>query len=304
MSGLATRVLGRTGAAVTTLGFGAMELRGERHRNSRPLSAGQADRVLNAVLDAGITMIDTSIDYGASEEAIGRAVSHRRDEFFLASKCGCLLDQPAEALPDRAPGPWPHDFSYDNVSAGVRQSLRRLRTDHLDLVQFHISPSRDVIEREGGLDALRELQQQGHVRFIGSSSTLPNIEDHVEMGVFDAFQVPYSLLDRSHEGIITTAADAGAGIIIRGGVARGEPGAGRGRTEVWERWAAAGLDDLLDGDTRTEFVLRYTLSLPAMTTTIVGTADIEHLRSNAAAAGRGPLPPDVVAEATRRVSVV
>jgi aryl-alcohol dehydrogenase-like predicted oxidoreductase len=304
MSGLATRTLGRTGVEVTTLGFGAMELRGERHRNPRPLDPGQADLVLNTVLDAGITMIDTSIDYGASEEAIGAAIAHRRDEYFLASKCGCLLDQPVESDPNRAPGPWPHDFSYDNVLAGVRQSLRRLRTDHLDLVQFHISPSRHDMEADGGLDALRELQQQGHVRFIGSSSTLPNMTDHVAMGVFDAFQVPYSLLEREHEEVIAAAAGSGAGIIIRGGVARGEPGQGRGRAEAWARWTAAGLDDLCDGDTPTEFVLRYTLSTPSMTTTIVGTSNVEHLRANLAAAARGPLPPDVVAEATRRVSAV
>ena len=132
-----------------------------------------------------------------------------------------------------APARRPHDYSYANVRDGVLQSLRRLRTDHLDLVQFHLSPSREVMEADGGIDALRQLQQEGHVRFIGSSSTLPHLPDHIAMGVFDAFQVPYSLLDRSHEDAIASAADAGAGVIIRGGVARGQPGDGRGKAEVW-----------------------------------------------------------------------
>ncbi len=88
MAPLEKRTLGRTGVDVTVLGFGAMELRGERHRNPRPLKEGQADRVLNAVLDAGVNFIDTSIDYGASESYIGNAISHRRDEYILASKSG------------------------------------------------------------------------------------------------------------------------------------------------------------------------------------------------------------------------
>ena len=122
------------------------------------------------------------------------------------------------------------------------------------------------------------------------------------MGVFDAFQLPYSALARQHDPVIDAAAAVGAGVIIRGGVARGQPGDGRGKAEVWERWAAAGLDDLLDGDTPTQFVLRYTLSLSSMSTTIVGTADVEDLRANLAAVARGPLTADVVEEATRRVS--
>jgi aryl-alcohol dehydrogenase-like predicted oxidoreductase len=297
---LPTRSLGRTGVEVTALGYGAMELRGERHRNARPLEPGQAARVLNAVLDSGITMIDTSLDYGASEDEIGDAIGHRRDEYFLASKCGCPVDRELDLIP----GHWPHVFTRDNVRDGVHESLRRLKTDHLDLVQFHQSPTREVMETEGGLEALQELQAEGKLRFIGSSSTLPNMEDHVDMGVFDAFQVPWSLLDRSHENVIRRAASAGAGIIIRGGVARGEPGEGRGRSEVWQRWRDANLDELLDGDDPTQFVLRYTLTFPDMSTTIVGTSNVAHLQRNLEAVARGPLPDDVFAEASRRVEAL
>ena len=73
---LPTRTLGRTGLEVTRLGFGAMELRDTPR--SRPVSGEQAERVLNSVLDAGINFIDTSPDYGASEDRIGRYISHRR----------------------------------------------------------------------------------------------------------------------------------------------------------------------------------------------------------------------------------
>src|ERR1700689_883674 len=93
-----TRPLGRSGANVTILGYGAMELRG-RPRGPA-IEDAEAGKLLNAVLDGGINLIDTSIDYGRSEELIGRYVAHRRDETFLASKCGGLLgDPPPEAKP-------------------------------------------------------------------------------------------------------------------------------------------------------------------------------------------------------------
>ena len=86
-----------------------------------------------------------------------------------------------------------------------------MRTDHLDLVQFHISPSRDTLEENGAVDALIELRDEGKTRFIGMSGTLPNLVDHIDMGVFDAFQIPYSALERDHEDAIHDAAVAGLG---------------------------------------------------------------------------------------------
>src|ERR1700749_829995 len=142
-----TRALGRTGADVTILGYGAMALRGvPRGPEIRDEDAG---RLLNAVLDGGINLIDTSPDYGRSEELIGTYVGHRRDEFFLASKCGCLIELPADAVP-----PYPHDYSPGNVRAAVEQSLRRLRTDHLDLVQVHMSPSKVILEENRTAETL------------------------------------------------------------------------------------------------------------------------------------------------------
>ena len=73
---------------MTILGYGAMELRGDPRGPA--IDDEAAGALLNAVLDEGINLIDTSIDYGRSEELIGRHVGHRRDEYFLASKCGCL----------------------------------------------------------------------------------------------------------------------------------------------------------------------------------------------------------------------
>src|SRR6266542_6521314 len=106
---LPMRQLGRTGLQVTTLGYGAMEI---RNRAERPSTDAEAERVLNAVLDAGINYIDTSIDYGESEERIGRYLASRRSEYYLASKCGCPV---GEVGGTRAP----HVFTAENVIAGV-----------------------------------------------------------------------------------------------------------------------------------------------------------------------------------------
>jgi aryl-alcohol dehydrogenase-like predicted oxidoreductase len=281
---LPTRTLGRTGLQVTQLGYGAMELRGSPR--GRPIDDAQAEAVLKAVLSSGINYIDTSIDYGLSEERIGRFIGGRRPEYFLASKCGCAV---VPKPPANASGPQPHVFTRENVIAGVEQSLRRLQTDYLDVVQFHASPTAATLEDHGALEALLELQRQGKVRFIGMSGTLPNLPEQIDMGVFDVFQIPYSAVQSEHEALISRAAAAGAGTVIRGGAAKGtaEPD---------------GVEDLLEGASATEFILRLTLSHPDLHTTIVGTANVDHLQANLAAARKGPLPADVVAEAKRRLA--
>ncbi len=302
---IATRKLGRTGADVTILGYGAMELRGQPRGPA--IADEDAGRVLNAVLDAGITLIDTSVDYGRSEELIGRYVGHRRDEYFLASKCGCPLQ-----APPGAPPPYPHDYSPANVRADVEQSLRRLGTDRLDLVQVHMSPSRAQLEADDTVTTLQDLRDAGKVRFIGMSGTLPNLPDHIDMGVFDVFQIPYSAIQREHEDLITAAAAAGAGTLIRGGVARGAPAAdkawqqgpiGLPPGEGQRRWEHSELDGALNGMSRMEFMLRFTVSHPGLSTTIVGTANVDHLLANVAAAEKGPLPMDVYAQAKERLAL-
>ena len=168
---------------------------------------------LNAVLDVGINYIDVAVDYGEAEEHIGRCLSSRRQEFFLASKCGCPLDvtqfAPSERTRFGVPLPRLHDYSRKNIMDAVHQSLRRMQTDYLDIVQFHFSPAREVLEHEGAIETLYDLQRAGKVRFLGCSSILPNLTDHIAMGVFDVFQIPYSALQPEHEAAIAEAARAG-----------------------------------------------------------------------------------------------
>jgi aryl-alcohol dehydrogenase-like predicted oxidoreductase len=298
MADLLKRELGRTGMQATMLGYGAMELRGAPR--GRDVTEGQAETILHAVLDAGINYIDTSIDYGLSEERIGRYLSGRRSDYYLASKCGCLVGASPAPRGQRNP----HVFRRDNIIEGVEQSLSRMKTDYLDLVQFHASPSKQTLEEHGALEALQELQQAGKVRFIGMSSTLPNLLEHVAMGVFDVFQIPYSAVEREHESVISSASQAGAGIVIRGGAAKGAPSEGQHGGVQWQRWQQVEFDDLLEDMTSMSFILRFTFSHPDMDTNIVGTINPAHLQDNIDALLEGPLPADVYTEAKRRLAEV
>ncbi len=246
-----------------------MELRGPNGPWPRPFDDATTSRLLNLVIESGVNLIDTAPDYGLSESLIGKHISHRRDEFYLASKCGCTIS------PDGAPLEGDgHEFDRPNLRAAVEQSLRRMNTDHIDLIQFHHSPSREVLDANDSVAELVALRDEGKVHFIGMSATLPNCYDHLEMNVFDAIQVPYEI-----------------------------PGGWR---EMWlknrDRFEAAGLADLMDSGTRTEFMIRYILSKPVVDSTILGTVSPEHMADNIAAARKGPLPEDVYTEAQRRLA--
>lgn len=293
---LTQKTLGRTGLSVTQLGYGAMEVRGSRIWGGRPVTEEQADAILNAVLDAGINFIDTSNDYGRSEEFIGKYISQRRDEFYIATKCGCTVVRRDEITDDT-----PHVWTRENLFRGLHESLERMKTDYVDVMQLH-NPSVEQVEQGDLVSVLQEMKQQGKVRWIGCSSTLPHITTYIAQGVFDVFQIPYSALERQHESVISNAAKAGAGIIDRGGVARGEPGEGLGGEDRWKKFDAANLDELReDGESRTAFLLRFLLSHPDIHTTIVGTLIPAHLQENIAIAAKGALAPDVYAEAKRRL---
>ena len=307
---LPTAVLGRTGLEITKLGYGS----GGRKQYPSDEHWGT---LLNGVLDAGINFIDTANDYGIgqasapAEEQIGRHLETRRSEYYLATKCGCL--------PEGG-----HLWTKENLFRGLHESLQRLRTDYVDLMQLHNAPA-DQCRTEGLVEALQEMKQQGKVRWIGASTTFPEIREYLEWDVFDAFQIPYSALEPVHDEWITRSGQASIGVIVRGGVAQGESEASpqaieaereqedqaqklawyqvaRGGAAKWARFHEAKLDDLLDpGESRTSFVLRYTLTHPHVHSNIVGTSSLKHLEENVQAMLRGPLPDDVYTEARRRL---
>lgn len=128
---LSTVTLGRTGREVTRLGFGAMEIRGQS--KGRAASDEQAEKILNAVLDAGISFIDTARSYGHSEGHIGRHISDRRSEYFLATKGGRYGDD---------------DWTQEHLFHCMDESLLRMQVDYVDTLQLH-SPTVAEVERGG-----------------------------------------------------------------------------------------------------------------------------------------------------------
>lgn len=286
---LPTRVLGRTQLQVTQLGFGAMELREVREEATEQ----RAEAVLNAVLDAGINFIDTAPDYGLSEVRIGRYISHRRDEYLLATKCGCNVGPEGVRYEPR------HIWTAEQLRKNMEESLQCMKTDHVDLLQLHNATVEDV-EHGGLVEILQELRQSGKTRFLGVSTDGFDLLQFARMGVFDTFQIPYSALDRRFEDMMREAAELGAGIIIRAGVAKGH----RGGAERQDKWDRARLEELCEGMNRHEFVLRYTLTNPDCHTTIAGTIDPDHLAANVSAASAGPLPAATYQQARQRLAQI
>jgi aryl-alcohol dehydrogenase-like predicted oxidoreductase len=155
------------------------------------------------------------------------------------------------------------------------------------------------------IELLMQFRDRGAIRFLGVSSSLPQLPGLIDLGVFDTFQIPYSCLAPGHHDWITKAAETGAGIIVRGGIAHGGPDAAIQRPALNDVWTRAKLDEVLpQGMKRAELILRYTLSHPHCHTTIVGTCDPEHLNENLASAAKGPLPTDLYEEVASRVAAL
>jgi aryl-alcohol dehydrogenase-like predicted oxidoreductase len=303
-SGLPVRTLGRTGLEVTHLGYGALELRGMTDQAGvleRAITDGQAETILNAVLDSGINYIDTASRYGASEEYIGKCISHRRSEYVLATKC--TREATAEGR---------NVWTTENMFRNIEQSLKRMKTDYVDVLQLHNPMPKDA-ESVDLVGTLEEIRRQGKARWIGISTNLPYMSTFAAIDAFDVYQTNYSTLQPEHFDWITKLTEDGRGTIIRTRAAKGEPDIpgspahSRGvqfatDEERWVSFESVGLDELREeGESRTAFVLRYTFAHPDISTVIVGTLDPEHLEENVRTLENGPLAPDLVAEVDRRL---
>jgi aryl-alcohol dehydrogenase-like predicted oxidoreductase len=288
---------------ISRLGYGAMELAGAPL--ARDLTEQQAVHFINSIIDSGINYIDTSIDYGLSERLIGKVMQHRRAEVVLATKCGCQVG--IEGVERH--GGEKHTFSFENVMAGIEQSLQRLRTDHLDVVQVHGSPTRKQLEDGGAVESMLKAKEQGKVRHLGISARLPKLAEFIDAAYFSVVQVPYSALQRNNEEAIAALRKAGKAVVCRGTTGRGAPGKdwttrpiGTEEGEARAVWERANLDELLDGMSRIEFMIRFVLSNENVDTAIVATTNESHLATNVAYANEGPLPAAMLEEAKRRLT--
>jgi aryl-alcohol dehydrogenase-like predicted oxidoreductase len=272
------RRLGKTGLEASVLGFGGSEIGYQR------ASLKSVERLLGSALDAGLNVIDTAECYEDSEELIGRAVGGRRGDYHLFTKCG------------HARGEWRSDWRPAALLRSIERSLKRLRTDRVDLVQLH-SCSLDVLERGDAIAALETARQRGWTRFIGYSGDGAAARWAVERGRFDTLQTSVSIADQEAlELTLPIARERDMGVIAKRPLANvawrytrkpAEPY----YQEYWERLRALDYPFLRGkaaGAVRT--ALRFTLGVSGVHTAIVGTTKPDRWRENAALLGDGRLP--------------
>lgn len=279
MTTLPRRTLGRTGIEVSILGFGGGHL-GDPAADDRSIG-----ELLNRIVDQGINLIDTAPSYGLSEERIGRHLAHRRSEIVLSTKVGYGV-------------PGVEDWTAEIIPLGVEAALRKLRTDHLDLVHLHSCPVW-VLEQRGVIEALAREKQRGTIRAVAYSGDNEAVEKAIEHPALDSAQLTVNILDIHHMiRAIPRARERGLGVIAKRPVANTAwrfpqaPDAEDLRT-YWERHRRLGLPAAPDGEM--DRALRFTLHHTGVDSVIIGTSKIDNLLDNLRIASRGPLPPGVVA---------
>jgi aryl-alcohol dehydrogenase-like predicted oxidoreductase len=296
-----TRTLGDGGPDVSVVGLGTNNF-GRRCDYDQTLS------VIDAALDAGVTLFDTADIYGQglSEEYIGRALEGRRDQVVLATKFGSEMDDRPE---ERRGNP-------DYIQWAVEGSLRRLRTDVIDVYQMHQPDPLTPIEET--LGALNDLVADGKVRWIGSSNfSADQIEaaEEVSRGAgfhrFVSAQNQYSFVRREAEDdALPVCEKLGIGFLpyfplasglLTGKYKRGEEAtAGRlaGReipAEQWDRAEALERYANERGISLLDVAVGGLLAMPAVTSVIAGATKPEQVRANAAAGTWEPNADDVEA---------
>ncbi|MDE2839918.1 MAG: aldo/keto reductase, partial [Chloroflexota bacterium] len=193
-----TRRLGQTDMDVSWLGFGAARIATDTG------SPAKAEALLNALLDSGVNYIDTAECYGESEETLGKYLSHRRDEYWLTTKCGHVAGDVT------AP-----EWTAEAVSQSIDQSLRRMHTDYLDLVHIHTCKA-DVLRQGDVLRALQDAQRAGKTRYIGFSGDNEVALEAIGMGEFATLLTSFNVVDQKGLDEVLPAAEAvGMGIIAK-----------------------------------------------------------------------------------------
>lgn len=272
------RQFGRTGMQVSVLGFGGSEIGYEGATRET------VEKLLNSALDAGLNVIDTAECYETSEELIGETVSHRRSEFYLFSKCG------------HPRGVGSEDWSPGSLMESIERSVRRLKTDHLDLIQLH-SCSEAVLKKGDAIGALQKAKEKGLARFIGYSGDSRAAKYAVECGAFDALQTSINIADQ--EAIALTvpgAAERGMGVIAKRPIANAAWKSGHKPIDsyqhvYWDRLTKLNYPFIDEGDLEASIAtaLRFTLSVPGVHVAIVGTTKPERWQQNADRIAHGKL---------------
>ncbi len=251
---LERRPLGNTGIDVSVLGLGTVKL-GRNTNVKYPAAFDLPDdsvviELLNAAQEAGINLIDTAPAYGAAEARLGALLPGKREDWVLASKVGEQFDGETSS----------YDFSPEACQASVHASLRRLKTDYLDIVLVH-SDGRDaeIVESMGTLEALTDLKTRGLIRAIGLSCKSAE-GGRIALPHVDVLMATINADYREEVGLVREAGALGVGVLIKKAL-----NSGRGSPEY----------------------LRAIADAPGVSSIVLGTLSRDHLRANVLAVSQG-----------------
>lgn len=288
--------LGNSELYVSEIGLGCMSLGTDKEKGIS---------LLHEALDHGINFLDTAdlYDEGRNEEIVGEALRGRRSDVILATKVGNRWEAGKEG--------WTWDPSKAYIKEAVKESLRRLQTDYIDLYQLHGGTLEDPIDET--IEAFEELKQEGVIRYYGVSSIRPNvIREYAQRSNIVSVMSQYSILDRRpEETVLPLLEDKGISLIARGPVAKGiltsngQSKAEKGYLDYSKEELSALLEglDALQNDSRdiAHTAIRYALSSPAVAAVIPGASSVQQLLHNIQASQTEGLS-SVELETIRRIS--
>ena len=269
--------LGQSGLLVSEVGLGCMSL---------AKAGGDAEAIVHRALDLGVNFFDTADLYGrgANEQLLARALGALRREVIVATKVGNRWHAGGDG--------WDWDPSPNYIRTAVEASLRRLRTDYIDLYQLHGGTIADPIDDI--VTTFEALRLAGTIRAWGISSIRPNvIRRYAARSSIASVMMQYSVLDRRPEEQAMPLLDEhGISVIVRGPVAKGLLAGRPARAELeHDREQVAAAQQVLHrvsaaaGRTPAQTALRFALAAPAVATAIPGASSVEQLQDNVAAAG-------------------
>jgi aryl-alcohol dehydrogenase-like predicted oxidoreductase len=277
--------LGKSDLMVSEMGLGCMSLGTDEVH---------AQKIIEASLEEGVNYFDTAdlYDYGVNEEIVGKSLKSVRDQVIIATKVGNRWNESKDG--------WSWDPSKGYIKEAVKQSLKRLQTDYIDLYQLHGGTIEDNIDEV--IEAFEELQREGYVRYYGISSIRPNVIRHyVEKSNIISVMMQYSILDRRpEEEALPLLQKNNISVVTRGSLAKGllseraldkitESGYLDYGPDELQSLISSVKEKVAQGRSLTEISLRYNLAHPTVSSVIVGASSVQQVRDNAKAVQSQPL---------------
>ncbi len=272
------RQIGTSDLYVSEISLGCMSL---------DTNEQQAIEVVHRALDAGINFLDTAdlYDQGKNESIIGKAIKDKRDQVILATKVGNHFEPGKEG--------WYWDPSKKYIKEAVKDSLKRLSVDYIDLYQLHGGTIEDPIDET--IEAFEELKEEGVIRYYGISSIRPNvIREYIKRSNIVSVMMQYSLLDRRpEEEMLDLLHENNISVIARGPMAKGMLTA-NGLVQVEKKGHNGYLDysyeelknvvskflEITGKRNPNAFALGYVLRHPAIATAVFGASSVEQMEEN------------------------